>query len=138
MKSNKKAIIAPIGTSIRFSVLQSTEDMEVDEGNSHKDQTPIMQRADKNIVKKLPPLVLHGNVNEHQKFVALIKDIVANKFHVKYHGDTVSIFLNNLSDYESLKKTWQEKGMSFHTYTRKEEKKRVYVINGLHSETTTE
>ncbi|XP_076545153.1 uncharacterized protein LOC143306880 [Osmia lignaria lignaria] len=45
---------------------------------------------------------------------------------------------NNISDFENLKKTWKEKGSNFHTYTRKDEKKRVYVINGLHNKITAE
>ncbi|XP_046145928.1 uncharacterized protein LOC123989251 [Osmia bicornis bicornis] len=81
---------------------------------------------------------MHGNVQDHKKFISLIKAIVKEKFHIKYSEGSVSVHLQTLLDYENLKSIWKERGINFHTYTRKDEKKRVYVLNGLHNEVTTE
>lgn len=94
MQAIKRVNIPSITTNNRYSVLQNLREIDQDENNTPAQHTPVTQRENK-VTKKLPPLVMHGNVNDHQKFVALIRDIVKNKFHIKYQGDTVSVFLQN-------------------------------------------
>ncbi|CAK9801648.1 hypothetical protein ANTPLA_LOCUS2886 [Anthophora plagiata] len=135
MQKNRKPTIPSVQTKNRFSVLQNTMDVDPE---VNLQQAHAMPSESKIITKKLLPLVIHGTVNDHQKFVTLIKNVVKNKFHIKYNGDPVSVSLQSTTDFDNLKRTWKEKSLSFHTYTKKEEKKRVYVIKGLHGETTIE
>lgn len=85
-------------------------------------------------VKKPPPLVIHGEINEHHKFLIKIKDMLKNKFYIKYNKDYTEVYTTCISDYQLLKDQWQNTKVQFHTFTVKENKKRIFVIRGLHAE----
>lgn len=55
--------------------------------------------------RKLPPLVMHGTIQDHKMFVNLIKDTVKGKFHITYHKGTVDVHLQDPKDYENLIET---------------------------------
>lgn len=94
-------------------------------------------RTSKN--KKPPPLVLHGKVNDHKAFVQLIQQSVKDKFYIKYHEDNAEVFLHNKTDFDALGTVWMKnKDIKFHTYASKKEKRRTYVIKGLHAQTKPE
>lgn len=135
MQKNKKSTAPSVETKNRFSVLQNIMDVDPE---VNVQQAHVTQSENKIIMKKLLPLVMHGTVSDHKKFMTLIKNVVKHKFHIKYNGDSVSVFVQSTTDFDNLKRTWKEKSLSFHMYTKKEERKRVYVIKGLHGETTTE
>lgn len=52
--------------------------------------------------------------------------------------DNTEIFLHNKTDYVALDTVWKNKDIKFHTYASKEEKRRTYVIKGLHAQTKPE
>lgn len=72
--------------------------------------------------------MVHDTVESHTKFVKILKDILTEKFHVKYHKDFAEVFTDNHAEYEKLKNNWQRNECQFHTYSDKNTKKRTLVI----------
>ena len=91
-------------TKNRFSTLavDAGEDEDISDMETEDDTMKEDNAQDVNKKKKLPPLVLHGEVSDHVTFIELIKHSVENKFHVKYHENNVEVFLHNKKDYETL------------------------------------
>lgn len=130
-----------IETQNRFSMLtdEAREDNDISDMETEDDNKKEENNTHNvNKKKKLPPLVLHGKVKDHVAFVGLIKQSVENNFHIKYHEDNVEVFLYNKKDYETLSTAWKSKNIKYHTYTSKEEKRRTYIIKGLHAYTKPE
>lgn len=69
--------------------------------------------------RKLPPIVVHGNVTNHGEFVKLILGIVKNKFHIKYNQKTTEIVTYIEEDYNKLIEALKIQNIKFHTYTSK-------------------
>jgi len=85
--------------------------------------------------RRPPPLVIHGKIQTHMEFMKALKEVIKENFHVKYHEDFTEVFTSNLEQHSKLKKIWQLRKINFHTYTDKTDKRRTYVIKGLHNQT---
>ncbi|KAM0734036.1 Nucleic-acid-binding protein from transposon X-element [Formica fusca] len=125
-----KRIANKIETKNRFALLEDEEqeDDKMEAENTDNEGNNIQEIKQ----RKPPPLVIHGCVQDHAAFVQLIKQSVENNFYIKYHENNVEVFLSNYRDYEALSQTWKNKEVKFHTYTAKDEKRRTYVLKGLH------
>lgn len=128
-------------TKNRYDVLSAeesdnseTEAMETNQNEGSKSNQSTKPTPNVKI-KKPPPLVVHDTVESHTKFVKILKDILSEKFHVKYHKDFAEVFTENHAEYEKLKNNWQRNDCQFHTYSDKNNKKRTLVIKGLHEKT---
>lgn len=120
-----------IQTKNEFAPLADLEEQEESDMDTEEESNERNSRQ-KVKERKPPPLVIHGNIKEHKKFVDTIKQTVEDKFHLKYHEECVEVFLHNRKDYDTLFKVWKSRQIKFHTYTSKEEKRRTYIIKGLH------
>ncbi|KAK2577593.1 hypothetical protein KPH14_012704, partial [Odynerus spinipes] len=85
--------------------------------------------------KRPPPLVLHGKVATHTEFSRMLGDTLKSKFYIKYYKDYTEVYTSTTTDFKLLKQRWQDKKVQFHTYTEKQERRRTYVIRGLHKDT---
>lgn len=129
-------------TKNRFDVLDEesdseNSDMETMETNAKEGTTSNLTSKEISKPKrsKPPPLVVHDLVESHTKFVKILKDILTEKFYVKYHKDFTEVFTENQNEYQRLKSIWQQNNYQFHTYSDKNSKKRTLVIKGLHENT---
>ena len=87
---------------------------------------------DKSKAKKSTPLVIHGNTESHARFTHTLKHILESKYYIKYHKDKTEVFTTQ-EDYKKLKEEYQNKKIEFHTYTLHNERKKTFVIRGLHA-----
>lgn len=125
-----------IKLSNKYEILSSIEDSDSDSENESTKNAMKKDKTNKTKkIEKLPPLVIHGKVNENTLFINTIKEKLEAEFHIKYHQDTTEVFTTTVSDYEKLKTHWQESDVKFHTYTEKRNKKKVFVVKGLHDQT---
>lgn len=67
----------------------------------------------------------------------MISKIVRDKFHMQYTNEGAQVQLCNEKDCKSILRKWQQQNVHFHAYTGKLEKRRTFVIRGLHEETDT-
>lgn len=77
-------------------------------------------------------------MENHKTFTNLINKRVKNKFHVKYGMDNVKILTTDQNDYENLLRRFKESEVNFHTYTLKTDKRKTYVLSGLHTQVSIE
>ena len=127
----------------RYSILQNDTDMDIESVNvqskvSKKEQEVKACQRNKIIKKKILPLILHGSTQNHGEFIKLLNNTVGGKLYLKYRKNTVDVHIQEANDYEKIMEIWKEKEIKFHTYTRKEDKKRTYVLSGLHNQTDNE
>ncbi|KAK2574878.1 hypothetical protein KPH14_012925, partial [Odynerus spinipes] len=47
--------------------------------------------------RKPPPLVVHGQIEEHTTFLRMLTDMLKEKFHIKYHKEFTEVFTTNQS-----------------------------------------
>ena len=134
-----------IKTVNRFEVLCDQESMETESSeneNDHDDNTKVRKKTEKSTEEpsklkmlKPPPLVIHGEIKKHTVFLTRVKDVIKDKFYIKYNKNYTEVFTTSANDYKVLKELWIDNKIEFHTYTEKNNKKRVYVVRGLHAET---
>ncbi|XP_076660776.1 uncharacterized protein LOC143364175 [Halictus rubicundus] len=133
MKNSKKPQ-TPIEYSNRYDLLSDKEsendEMEMDTGEG------MATKPKKN--KKPPPLVLHGTIQTHAAFMKTLKDLLKENYYIKYHENFTEVFTTTQEQYTLLKDIWIQKNFKFHTYTNKTEKRKTYVIQGLHNQTEIE
>ncbi|CAG5093078.1 Protein of unknown function, partial [Cotesia congregata] len=133
-----------IPLSNRFELLVD-DSMELNEDNAQtsptKNQQPTIKQT-QNLAakkeKKPPPIAIHGKVNDHSKITELIKCLVKEKFYIKYHQFHSEIFTTSMVDYTKLVEHLKATNVKFHTYSLKNEKKKTFVIKGLHEVTKPE
>ena len=130
----------------KFSALEDStksvinDYMLIDDDTSHKQQQT--KQSDSNqaqtkrkTIKRPPPLVAHGAISEHKALVDKVKDIVQEKCFIKYHENYTEVFTTTGDHYKLLKGMWKQNKLPFHTYTKKGDQRRTYVIRGLHEKT---
>lgn len=137
MKNKTKC--SECSTTNRFEVLADKEndsDMDTDpmviEEEEHK-ENPGKNKNPK--TRRPPPLVIHGNVTSHTEFIQALKNITNENFHIKYHENFTEVFTSNHEQYTLLKERWLKNNIRFHTYAT--DKRRTFVIRGLHNQTET-
>ncbi|KAK2577594.1 hypothetical protein KPH14_012705 [Odynerus spinipes] len=57
--------------------------------NPNKEERTKVRKAP---IKKSPPIVIHGRIGTHAKFLESLKNIITYKFHIKYHKDKTEVF----------------------------------------------
>lgn len=122
-----------VHTSNSFEVL-TTEDehMEVDNGQ------PITHPQMKVNPKRIPPIVLHGKIEDHQTFTKNLKDLCKGKYFIKYREYTTNIFMDNMEDYNKVLDAFKkEDDVDCHTFTTKEQKTHAFVLYGLENKPET-
>ena len=129
----------------RFQVLSDKEDMETESSeneNENDKNTTARRKTEKHTedsgklkILKPPPLVIHGEIKKHTDFLTRVKDVLKEKFYIKYNTNYTEVFTTSANDYKVLKELWIDNKIEFHTYTEKNNKKRAYVVRGLHAET---
>ncbi|KAI4490167.1 hypothetical protein M0802_010892 [Mischocyttarus mexicanus] len=60
------------------------------------------------------------------------------KFFLKYKKERVELHTSTLEDFNHIKEKWARDNIKFHTYTTKSEKRKTYVIYGMHHGITAE
>ena len=81
---------------------------------------------------KLPPLVMHDKITDHNQLLNRTKNLVILKFFVKYHIGFTEVFTTCDSDYQLLKIACKNNQIPFHTCTTKNEQKRTCILRGIH------
>ncbi|KAI4484928.1 hypothetical protein M0802_012948 [Mischocyttarus mexicanus] len=124
----------------RYAVLAAENDkIEVDDSNNsdsleeHTENAKIATKA-----KVPPPLIMHGEIQSHQRFQVLLKQNLKNKFFIKYKKERVELHTSTLEDFNHIKEKWTRDNIKFHTYPTKGEKRKTYVIYGKHHGITDE
>lgn len=82
------------------------------------------------------PVVMHGKIENYNDFLVNIKKVVKYNFHIRYTSETTEIYTSTYVDFEELKKSLNSDKIGFPTYTDKREKRRTFVIKGLHHVST--
>lgn len=135
----KKAYLKPneIICTNKYAVLTDKEDdtkMDDYESNSEEEARSKDYESNKNTKARRPPLlVIHGKIENHEVFIKALKDTVKENFHIKNHNEITEVFTSNYKQFSLLKQKWQQSKINFHTYTLKSDKRRTYVIKGLHN-----
>lgn len=136
--------LSGIPTKNRYEPLSEDDtDMDTNTEERHdnlKNCNPGSKHAHKSSIKELKktsPLVIHGEINNHYEFLKKVKNIVKDKFHIKYNKGYTEVFTKCKPDFQLLKTMWKENKVQFHTFTEKENKERAFVIRGLHAEMST-
>jgi hypothetical protein len=103
--------------------------------------TPLSDNEEDEVVevietnkKKPPPLVLHGRINDHKKFINMLNKISNGEYHLVYLHEGTQIHFKTTEVYDKVKRRWIEENVCFHTYTGKNDKRHTYVIKGLHGD----
>lgn len=139
MKNKTK--VRQLTLSNRYELLANQnddDDMETEDDTDEEAQTGVKNNPNKSSkTKRPPPLVIHGKIKSHTEFMQALKDTIKENFHIKYHEDFTEVFTSNHEQYSLLKERWLTNKINFHTYTDKTEKRRTYVIRGLHSQIET-
>ncbi|KAL3272103.1 hypothetical protein HHI36_022565 [Cryptolaemus montrouzieri] len=97
VKDKESRLELPVNN--RYSLLSKDEiqPMQEDpESDEEEEGAEEMISRRRNIKQgKPPPLVMHGRMNDHKKMIEKMKEIATHGFHLKYHKNTTSIFVNN-------------------------------------------
>ncbi|KAI4487684.1 hypothetical protein M0802_011946 [Mischocyttarus mexicanus] len=124
----------------RYAVLAADNDKigiddsdDSDSSDENKENAKIATEA-----KVPPPLIMHGEIQSHQRFQELLKQNLKNKFYIKYKKERVELHTSTLEDFNHIKEKWARDNIKFHTYTTKSEKRKTYVIYGMHHGMTAE
>lgn len=123
-----------ISCSNRYEILSTEEDSDIEHENEHT-MTHAETTTTKNTtqkIKKPTPIVIHGRIENHTKFMNTLKNTLSNKYHIKYHKDKTEVFTTSKEDYNKLKQEYQTNKIEFHTYTLHNERRKTFVIKGLH------
>ncbi|KAL3289071.1 hypothetical protein HHI36_003513 [Cryptolaemus montrouzieri] len=136
VKDKESRLELPVNN--RYSLLSKDEiqPMQEDpESDEEEEGAEEMTSRRRNIKQgKPPPLVMHGRMNDHKKMIEKMKEIATHGFHLKYHKNTTSIFVNNENDWMRVHQFLTENEAEFHTYTWKKEKTHAFVLEGLDNE----
>lgn len=114
----------------RFQLLEDNDGMDMEESNKEEDDKVNTKNS-----KSPPPLVLHGKIESYSTFTKALKGLLKQNYYVKYHTEFTEVFTTTKEQYELLKEIWHQQELSFHTYTDKNEKRKTFVIKGLHEQT---
>ncbi|CAK9820020.1 Nucleic-acid-binding protein from transposon X-element [Anthophora quadrimaculata] len=127
--------ITPIPCSNRFEALssdgESDMDVESEEAN-HTTKTSNKKQTNTLKTKKPTPIVIHGNTDNHARFTQILKEKLESKYYIKYQKNKIEIFTTTQDDYNKLKQEYQERKIEFHTYTLHNERRKTFVVRGLH------
>lgn len=120
----------------RYEVLtEKNNENSVQSDTDEESETVSGKKPDKIKTKKPPPVVVHGNIQSHEQFMKSLKDLLHSDFYIKYHGEFTEVFTKTREQNALLKAILLDKNISFHTYTDKIEKRKNFVIKGLHGTT---
>lgn len=122
---NQREMVYNVEVNNKFQLLEA--DQEVQTSSTNAVSTEITTKKS----TKPKPIVVHGLPKNHVQYTNDVKDVVKNKFHLKYLGDKVKIFTEDLEDFNNLKESLVKKGTQFHTYSLSSEKKMMAVLKGV-------
>lgn len=108
-------------TSInRYSILESVDESEENVNNNE----PQVENV------KIPPICLRnaGNITLLTKD---LKELIGNGFTLKTIGNSVKIFMKNVSEYRKVRKYCEEKSVPYYTYCVQTEKNLSVVIKNV-------
>ncbi|KAI4492172.1 hypothetical protein M0802_009978 [Mischocyttarus mexicanus] len=121
-------------TSNNITLQNRVNDSDNSESSEeNKENAKIATKA-----KVPPPLIMHGKIQSHQRFQELLKQNLKSKFFIKYKKERVELHTSTLEDFNHIKEKWARDNIKFHTYTTKSEKRKTYVIYGMHHGITAE
>ncbi|KAI4503810.1 hypothetical protein M0802_001213 [Mischocyttarus mexicanus] len=123
-----------------YAVLAAENDkIEVDDSDNSESSEENSENAKKATKAKVPPpLIMHGEIQSHQRFQELLKQNLKNNFFIKYKKERVELHTSKLDDFNHIKEKWVRDNIKFHTYTTKDDKRKTYVIYGMHHGITSE
>ena len=141
--SKKKDGDEGLPTGNRYEPLSDTgedSDMEVDDRRPNTNANKYNKQEQSGRQNRPPPIVIHGKpaAGKHVKLLQLLDEgVTERKYRVKYTNNT-NIYVDSNEDHEKLMSLMVERGVQFHTYTRKDQKTHAFVLCGLHHEPTIE
>lgn len=98
-------------------------------------EVPVQEPTKK---QRPPPIVLHGDIQDHRGLRLRLAKEIQNGFHIKYNRYNTSVFLHDSEEYKKYKETLINAQTQFHTYTMKSEKTHAFVAEGLDEDVTPE
>lgn len=79
-------------------------------------------------IKKCPPVIVTDKVKHPNIFHRKMKEIMKEKFVIKYYKDEIKITTNEPNDYRNLISTLKAEQIEFYTYTPKEDTMKKIVV----------
>jgi len=101
-----------ISCNNRFKALADKEDdVDMNEYSTDDEDLECEQESSKiknTITRKSSPLLIHGKIQTHMKFMKALKEVIKENFHVKYHEDFTKVFTSNLEQHSKLNMATKE------------------------------
>lgn len=130
MDNTKKGRFKKASTEIETEVKNMFETLNDDSDMSDIETASELSEAKRNKVIKLPPIVVKTNIATPKVFMGKIKEYVKDGVSFKKGHESISIFTNSLTDFESIK-TKLSDAYEFFTYTPKMNKPKKLVLKGI-------